>query len=370
MRANRGVARVGGSWGRSGGQGYAPGVPPDAAPPTPDLAPYAEPLAHWFEARARALPWREDRTPYRTWVAEVMLQQTRAATVVPYFERWMARFPDVATLAAADEEAVLAAWEGLGYYRRARALHRAARTVAAAGGAFPGDAAGWRALPGVGPYTAAAIRALAYGERHVAVDGNVRRVGARLLADPAPRDADLAAALAPLLPTDRPERGTEALIELGATVCTPRDPACDACPLANACRARAEGDPAAYPAPKARPAVPTRRRYAAVHVDGDALWVVRRPPDGLLGGLWGLPQGDDPPAGTTLAPVRHVYSHFVLDLVPVLRDGPPDGDGRWADPDARAQLPFSGVDRTLVARLEADGHLASAGPAGPATLRP
>ncbi|MDR9391011.1 MAG: A/G-specific adenine glycosylase [Trueperaceae bacterium] len=335
----------------------------NGGPPTP-LASYAEPLAAWFEARARALPWRVDRTPYRTWVAEIMLQQTRAATVVPYFERWMARFPDVATLAAADEEDVLAAWEGLGYYRRARALHRAARTIAAAGGALPRDDAGWRALPGVGPYTAAAIRAFADGARRVAVDGNVRRVGARLLANPAPRDADLAEALAPLLPDARPERGTEALIELGATVCTPRAPACDACPLAPACRAYAAGDVEAYPAPRTRTAVPTRRRWASVHVGDDALWVVRRPPDGLLGGLWGLPQHEDAPSGRALPPIRHVYSHFVLDLVPVLRDAPPEGDGRWADAAARAALPFSGVDRTLVARLERERHLPPPDPTG------
>jgi A/G-specific adenine glycosylase len=349
------------------------------APPAPPLADRREPLLAWFARRARDLPWRRSRSPYRVWIAEVMLQQTRAATVAPYYERWMERFPDVATLAAAGEQEVLRAWEGLGYYRRALALHRAARDVVTrAGGRLPEDEEGWRALPGVGPYTAAAVAAQAYGRRTVAVDGNVRRVGARLTASERPRDADLRAALLPLVPEDRPGQAVEALIELGATVCTPRTPACDACPLRPACAAAREGAPQRYPAPAVRNAPPTRLRYGPVWLERDRVWLERRPVGGLLGGLWGLPQRERRPAGRALAPVRHAYTHFRLELVPVIaEDGvagghgearcegaPPDGAdaeaGRWIAPGELDGLPLSVVDRTALARLRDAGLLASA----------
>lgn len=308
-----------------------------------------------------------------------MLQQTRAATVAPYYERWLQRFPDVATLAAADEREVLRAWEGLGYYRRAHALHRAAREVTTdAGGRLPDDEEGWRALPGVGPYTAAAIAAQAHGRRTVAVDGNVRRVGARVTGSERPRDADLRAALLPLVPEGRPGGAVEALIELGATVCTPRSPACDACPLRPACTAAREGAPERYPAPVVRKAPPTRVRYGPVWLEGDRVWLERRPSGGLLGGLWGLPQRDRRPAGRALAPIRHAYTHFRLELVPVVIENgdddarlesrraaaPPTGAdaeaGRWVAPHELDDLPLSVVDRTALARLREAGLLASA----------
>jgi A/G-specific adenine glycosylase len=357
----------------------APDPKPTAATAAARLADRAEPLLAWFARRGRVLPWRRSRSPYRIWIAEVMLQQTRAATVAPYFERWLARFPDVATLAAADEEEVLRAWEGLGYYRRAHALHRAAREVMAqAQGRLPDDEEGWRALPGVGPYTAAAVAAQAHGRRTVAVDGNVRRVGARLTGSERPRDADLRAALLPLVPADRPGRAVEALIELGATVCTPRAPACDACPLRPACIAAREGAPERYPARPARKAPPTRVRYGPVWLAGDRVWLERRPVGGLLGGLWGLPQRDARPRGRALPPVRHAYTHFRLELVPVVVEGrdeaaggeprladaaPAGADpeaGRWVAPHELDDLPLSVVDRTALARLGDAGLLASA----------
>lgn len=336
--------------------------PPPRPGPT-ELSRRRDALLAWFARRARDLPWRTDRSPYRVWVAEVMLQQTRAATVAPHYRRWMDRFPTLETLAAADEQAVLAAWEGLGYYRRARALHRAARELAARG-RLPDDEEGWRALPGVGPYTAAAVAALAYGRRTVAVDGNVRRVGARLLASPAPRDAELRLALLPLVPETGPARGVEALIELGATVCTPRAPDCAACPLRPACAGAASGEPRRWPAAPRRAATPTRRRWALAALDGDRVWLERRPPDGLLGGLWGLPQRDAPPPGRTLPEVRHAYSHFRLELVPVVSEGsaPPREDGRearWVRPDELAGLPLSVVDRAVLRRIAEAGLLAS-----------
>jgi len=340
----------------------APVDAPDPDAPDPDALGGA--LVAWFEERARAFPWRSDRTPYRVWVAEAMLQQTRAETVVPYYERWMRAFPTVNDLAAARTERVLAAWEGLGYYRRAGALHRAARLVAAGGGRFPSDEAGWRSLPGVGPYTAAAVAAFALGHRVVAVDGNVRRVGARLTADPAPVDAELRRLLEPLLPATRPARGTEALIELGATVCRPRAPACDACPLRPGCAGAETGDPTAFPARTRRDPLPIRHRFALVAIRDDRIWLERRPDAGLLGGLWGVPQQDAPPRGRPLAEIRHAYSHFALRLVPVVIRGapPPPSDGRdarWTDPDALSRLPLSKVDRKLLGHLRRAGLLAS-----------
>jgi A/G-specific adenine glycosylase len=339
----------------------------------PDLSAAADPLLDWFARHARPFPWRQEpRSPYRVWVAEAMLQQTRAATVVPYYRRWLARFPDVEALASAPTGDVLALWEGLGYYRRARALHAAARTVVHdLGGRWPADEEGWRALPGVGPYTAAAIVALAFGRPTVAVDGNVRRVGARLLADPEPRDADLARDLAVLLPDRDPGRATEALIELGATICTPRAPACDACPLRRSCRAAASGTPEAFPRRRARPSAPVRERWAIVALDpARGLRLERRPEDGLLGGLWGFPQRDAPPPGRELEALEQVYSHLRLRLRPVLVDpgiaasaagDAPDAaaNGAWIPPERLATLPLSRVDRRLLERLRADGLLAS-----------
>lgn len=350
--------------------------------PRASLAERQEPLLDWFSSRARDLPWRRRRTPYRVWVSEAMLQQTRAATVVPYFERWMARFPDVTTLARAEEQEVLAVWEGLGYYRRARALHRAARLVAfERDGRWPDDEAGWTALPGVGPYTAAAVTALAFGRATIAVDGNVRRVGARLLATPAPRDEKLRATLSELLPEREPWRTTEALIELGATVCTPRSPDCRTCPLAPSCAGLREGDPTDYPARRPRKTPPLRRRWAHVALDPErGLWLERRASEGLLGGLWGFPQTRERPDGRELDALVQTYSHFRLELTPVLTaapvavasdpagansdpsrapDDPAPSEAAWVVPDRAELLPLSRVDRRLLARLRSDGLLAS-----------
>ncbi|MDZ7801615.1 MAG: A/G-specific adenine glycosylase [Trueperaceae bacterium] len=344
---------------------------PDRAPPPPHaIAQAGSELIAWFEANARPLPWRRDRRPYAAWVAEIMLQQTRAATAAAYYPSWMARFPDVTSLAAAEEAEVLRYWEGLGYYRRARMLHRAARRIVFDhGGVFPRSEEGWRALPGVGPYTAAAVCAMAFDAPTVAVDGNVRRVGARLLAQEAPRDADLRRELATLLPRTRSGRGAEALIELGATVCGPSTPACGRCPLAAICRGHASGTPEAYPTPRARAAVPTRRRFARLHLDGGHLYLVRRSADGLLGGLWGPPQQDLEPDGRRLATVRHVYSHFRLELVPVVVHAPPDPAQRdggdrsdrcaWVHPRDLQDLPMSRVDRAVIQRLREERLLAS-----------
>ncbi|MDA1261165.1 MAG: A/G-specific adenine glycosylase, partial [Planctomycetota bacterium] len=212
-------------------------------------------LSAWFSRAGRALPWRPPSTdgragrdPYATWIAEIMLQQTRVEAAIPYYERFLRTFPDVSALAAAAESEVLRAWAGLGYYRRARMLHAAAREVIEQrGGVFPRSAAEWRELPGVGEYTAAAVAAQVYGEAIAAVDGNVKRVAARVLALDLASDAGAlhraARAWAQSLMDEAPDPGVivEALMELGATVCVPREPRCDACPIASACAARARG---------------------------------------------------------------------------------------------------------------------------------
>jgi A/G-specific adenine glycosylase len=220
-----------------------------------------------------------------------MLQQTRVETAIPYFHRWMERFPTVEALAEADEESVLKAWEGLGYYSRARNLHRSARLVRERlAGEFPLDSENLKTLPGVGEYSAGAIASIAYGEVVPAVDGNARRVLSRLFDLEDPSDGNLRTRAGQLVDPDRPGDWNQALMELGATVCTPRSPRCSVCPLTGECRALAEGTQELRPAPKRRPAVRTVS-YAVLVVVNPAgeLLVVRRPSDGLLGGLWEFP---------------------------------------------------------------------------------
>lgn len=254
----------------------------------------AQTLLDWYRREARDLPWRRSRDPYAIWVSEVMLQQTRVDTVIPFFERFLGRFPTVLRLAAAPEQEVLAAWSGLGYYRRARQLHAAARQIAAAGGELPTTLEGWRRLPGVGAYTAAAIASIAFGEPVAAMDTNVERVIARRLAAAgAPSQAGrarlLAAATALLVPGCAGE-GNQALMELGARLCTPRSPKCTACPIGDSCRARESGDPERYPARRPRRAQ-ERQRLVAAAVACDRRWLLVRRPEGaaVLPGTWELP---------------------------------------------------------------------------------
>jgi A/G-specific adenine glycosylase len=325
-------------------------------------------LLQWFAVRGRALPWRTAAAradPYRVFVAEVMLQQTQVATAVPYYRRWLKRFPDLEVLAAASDDEVLLLWQGLGYYRRALNLKRAAAVVLERhGGALPSERSALEALPGVGRYTAAAIAALAFGEPAIAVDGNVRRLAARLHAWPAlPRDGEVEAALRTLLgppAQGEPAPLAEALIELGALLCTPRAPACDRCPLLGGCAAAARGAPERYPKPRPRRPPPQRRRFALVALADEQVWLMRRPPDALLGGLWGFPQlAAAPVPGQCLQAVRHAYSHFRLELVPVVIacDHPAlDAAGAQARPLASLpQLALSAVDRRVLEVLHQQG---------------
>jgi len=255
-------------------------------------------LTGWFANRGRDLPWRltgDDgrRDPYRVWVAEVLLQQTQVVRGRVYFERFLEAFPTVQALAAAPQEAVLKAWEGCGYYARARNMHRAAAQMAVHG--LPTGYAGWLALPGVGPYTAAAVASLAFGEGRAVLDGNVRRVLSRLYAVSQPTDAWAQGVADTLLDPERPGAWNEAVMDLGATVCVPKSPRCGACPLPTHCRAFASGEPGIYPAPKVRAAVKEVRGVALLIGDAETLYLEQRA-GSLLGGLWGLPleevQGD------------------------------------------------------------------------------
>ena len=305
----------------------------------PDTKVVAPALLAWYDNHARELPWRvgpaqraagQRPDPYRVWLSEVMLQQTTVATVRERFRRFVARWPDVQALAAAPEAEVMAEWAGLGYYARARNLIACARWVAASGGRFPDSAAALRALPGIGAYTAAAIAAIAFDRAEAVVDGNVERVVARLFAERAPLPGvkkRLATHAASLTPARRPGDFAQAMMDLGATICTPRNPRCDACPLAAICRANALGIAASLPARAPRKARPTRHgiAYIAQRSDG-ALLLETRPPRGLLGGMSGWPGTGWAEAAPEPAPplpahwkevpgeVRHTFTHFHLRL--------------------------------------------------------
>lgn len=327
--------------------------------PRSDFRELAPRLLAWFDRHARVLPWRAPigiaRDPYRVWLAEIMLQQTTVPHAAPYFEAFTQRWPTVEHLAAASDEDVMRAWAGLGYYARARNLLKCARDVAARG-RFPETSAGLRELPGIGPYTAGAIAAIAFGERAAAVDGNVDRVFARLLAlkgDWATEKKRIAAAVSALVPEARPGDFAEALMDLGATICTPASPNCMICPLTEFCAARAEGAPERYPMKPAKVAKPVRYGHVWVHLKKGKVWLVRRPPEGLLGGMLALPSSQwqegaapevDPPVPADwqeAGEVRHVFTHFTLRLS-VWRAAAsrnPAGEGVWADPEKETGLP-------------------------------
>lgn len=344
-----------------------------------------ESLLAWFAQHARDLPWRHGRTPYRVWVAEVMLQQTQVEKVRDYYERFIARFPTVAVLAEASLEDVLKLWEGLGYYSRARALHRAAQEVVAKhNGDLPADVDALRRLPGIGAYTAGAVASIAFGIPAPAVDGNVRRVMARVLAWSTPGAADLEDAVRAWLPADAPGAFTEALMELGATLCRPKSPQCLLCPWRDLCSACALGQPEAFPLPKPRKPVPHYDVVAAVtRRDDGRILVARRRMEDMLGGLWEFPggkceDGETLPAalcremreeldvevevtpGEALTVVKHAYTHFRITLYAfdcrLAADSPPPrciecDDFRWATPEEIAALPMSVADRKIAGIL-------------------
>jgi A/G-specific adenine glycosylase len=274
-------------------------------------------LLAFFDTSARDLPWRRSGDPYAIWISEVMAQQTRLETVIPYWERWLQRFPDVQALAAAPVDDVLKQWEGLGYYSRARNLHAAARIVAERhGGSLPGDYAALRALPGIGEYTAGAVSSIAFDVPSAAVDGNVRRVLARLLDEPAPTQSRLRDVAGSLVPDERPGDFNQSLMELGALICTPRAPRCTECPLRSHCAASAAGTQHDRPRMVPKRVPPMYEIVTAVlrAPDGRVL-VVRRPATGLLAGLWSFPGRELPHAPAAPAEAARLAAGLARELV-------------------------------------------------------
>jgi A/G-specific adenine glycosylase len=318
-------------------------------------ADFAGRVIDWQRHHGRhGLPWQGSRDPYRVWLSEVMLQQTQVATVIAYYARFLARFPDVAALAAAPLDDVFALWSGLGYYSRARHLHRCAQAVVADHGAqFPRSSAELAALPGIGRSTAAAIAAFCFGERAAILDGNVKRVLTRALGFAG--DLALAAeqralwqAAEALLPERDVDVYTQGLMDLGATVCLARRPLCAACPLAGGCVARQQGTPQAYPV-KTRKLKRGRRRHTLLWlVHRDRLWLTRRPATGVWAGLWSLPEHDDlaalqarlagwPGSGEMLPAIEHALTHFDWTLQPL----------RWTLPPRLGSIRLAAVESQL-----------------------
>ncbi len=352
-----------------------------------DPASLSDALLAWYDRMARAMPWRvppaarlagERPDPYRVWLSEVMLQQTTVAAVKGHYETFTRRWPRVEDLAAAEDAEVMAAWAGLGYYARARNLLKCARAVAADhGGVFPDTEAGLLTLPGIGPYTAAAIAAIAFDRQATVLDGNVERVMARLHAVEAPLPGSketLRALAAAITPAARPGDHAQAVMDLGATICTPRNPACGICPLSAACLARRRGIAADLPRKTPKAAKPVRHGIAYLAVRADAAVLLEtRPAKGLLGGMLGLPgtawaETPPPPAPPFAADwrdsggeVRHTFTHFHLRLRVETADVPATAPGTFhpARADRAAALP------TVMRKALVLGLSAHAGVNGP-----
>jgi A/G-specific adenine glycosylase len=355
----------------------------------------ASKLLDWYDHNARVLPWRSDPQPYHVWVSEMMLQQTQVETVVPYYQRFIQRFPDIPSLAQASQAEVLQAWEGLGYYSRARSLHRAAGEICARyNGQLPCEAAQLQKLPGVGPYIAAAIASIACNQPEPALDGNLRRVFTRLLnlseAIGTPASEHLLRQFAlEQIPHDRPGDFNQALMDLGALVCRPKTPACPLCPLAESCLAFKTGTQASLPVRKSRPPVPHWVVTAAIIQAEGRVLIAQRPPSGLLGGLWEFPGGklEDSDGslaeglqreiqeelglkiivGTAFGVYCHAYTHFRITLhaflcVPAAGeqlDSAAHPEARWVLLQQLTDFPMGKVDRLIARRLQAAPDLSA-----------
>ncbi len=355
-----------------------------------NLVGFRRALLAWFAQNARPLPWRQEPTPYHTWVSEVMLQQTQATTVIPYYVEFIRRFPTVWALAAAPLDEVLKAWEGMGYYRRAHNLHRAAQIIVADhDGRVPTDAKSLAALPGVGRYTAGAIRSIAFGQPAPVLDGNVKRVLARLddleaSIDEAGVERALWDRAAELLDPDQPGAFNEALMELGATICLPLNPACLLCPVQSFCLARERGTQYERPVRNQRRAIPHVDVAAGViwhRTEPGLILIAQRPLDGMLGGLWEFPGGKQQPGetlpntlerelaeelgiqvivGEHLVSLEHAYTHFRITLHAFHArhtGGEPKkigvADWRWVGLAALDGFAFARTDQHIIAALRA-----------------
>lgn len=335
--------------------------------PIRPLADFARRLLGWYDVHGRHdLPWQQNRTPYRVWLSEIMLQQTRLATALPYFQRFVSELPDLPMLAQASTDQVLALWSGLGYYSRARNLHKSSqRCVQYHGGDLPDDYEALLALPGIGRSTAGAILAQAWGRRHAILDGNVKRVLCRSHGvDGFPGRPDVEKRLwqlsHELLPQQRLADYTQAIMDLGATICTRGRPNCRVCPLRNGCRALTDNRVAELPVPRPNRRLPERTAcWLLLHDSAGRILLQRRPPQGIWGGLWSLPEFDDPEALRTalaleygnfdaapvaLPTIRHVFSHYALTAQP-LRLLCPNAQPRIAEYDDRRWWRRNEVDR-------------------------
>lgn len=341
----------------------------------------ASKLLAWYKANKRTLPWRGHPSAYAVWVSEIMLQQTRVETVIPYFEKWMHLFPDVERLARASEQEVLNAWEGLGYYSRARNLHKAAKIVADRyGGEMPRDLGELRKLPGIGRYTLGAIASIAYGLDVSALDGNIKRVYARIFDIDLPVDAPKGEKLLWELADQNLPEGyagdyNQALMDLGATICIPKNPRCLICPLMKLCRARQHGTQNQRPVLTPKKEVPHYVHAAAVIVERGRVLLAKRPSQGLLGGMWEFPNGrveGDPAGGLSkalktgyglklkgkmtgrnaaaLGIVHHGYSHFSVEVhaFPAELLSRPEGTNlKWVPLKQLDQYPMGKIDRQI-----------------------
>ena len=351
-----------------------------------DPGQFSERIVTWYRRHGRKdLPWQQNPTPYRVWISEIMLQQTQVSTVIPYYERFMQRFPELQQLAEASLDEVLHHWSGLGYYARARNLHRAARCIQEEqAGRFPVTLAALMELPGIGRSTAGAILSLALGEPHPILDGNVKRVLARCFAVPGWPGKSVVlkrlwALSEELTPGQQARAYNQAMMDLGATLCRRSSPLCDACPLMQQCRARSEGEPTAYPQSRPRVSLPSRQvTMLLVHDGRGRVLLESRPQSGIWGGLWGLPEYTDRPAAEAgLAELfgdrwqdisawperRHTFSHFHLMITPLVvkltggQEWVMDGSSRvWYNtdkPDRRGlAAPVSRLLEELIQRLE------------------
>ncbi|TAA44985.1 MULTISPECIES: A/G-specific adenine glycosylase [Corallincola] len=296
-------------------------------------------IIEWYQQQGRKdLPWQQDKTAYRVWVSEIMLQQTQVSTVIGYYEKFMARFPSVEALAAGEQDEVLHLWTGLGYYARARNLHKSAQLIVEQyQGVFPTEIEALIALPGIGRSTAGAILSLSAGQRHPILDGNVKRVLARLLALPewpgkAAVEKQLWLMADKLTPTQGVAQYNQAMMDMGATLCTRSRPNCAECPVKALCAAEKTGSPSDFPVSKPKKTIPTRRVFLLLLRKGNEVFLQQRPPVGLWGGLWGFPEAADQQTleeqlamfgisaeqRQTLPAFRHTFSHFHLEITPLL----------------------------------------------------
>ena len=338
------------------------------------MSKFASALVRWQKRHGRRdLPWQGTRDPYRIWLSEVMLQQTQVSAVIPYYERFLRRFPTVEVLAAASEDEVLQLWSGLGYYARGRNLHAAAKTVSQLG-SFPRTAEQIEALPGIGKSTAAAIAAFAFGERAAILDGNVKRVLARYCGIAGwPGEKAVESALweraARLLPKKEIETYTQALMDLGATVCTRGAPRCDACPVRTGCKARKTNQTAQIPAPRPRKALPQKAVTWLLLLDRGQILLEKRPAPGIWGGLWSFPEAPgkdleghcrrafscEVTSKRTLEPIEHGFTHFRLRIQPLLcqvtrKPNVQSPGSLWIDVEDVSNAAVPSPVRTLVAK--------------------